>query len=93
MQVWQWCQGRQRSGSDGAFEVQLAGPQQSNVATTLGRLQARQTNFTQHSVDALCRRIAVHIAFPEVGDLAEGTQADAAATDAYTSSGATNTHP
>ena len=37
--------------------------------------------------------LSEHIAFPEVGDLAEGTQADAAATDAYAPSGATHTYP
>ena len=36
---------------------------------------------------------SAHIAFPEVGDLAEGTQADAAATDAYAPAGATSKCP
>ena len=70
----------------------LAGPQQRNVDTTFGGLEAKQTNFTQDSIDVHHRRIAFgHTAFLEVGDLAEGTQAGAAATVACAPSGATNT--
>ena len=33
--LWQWCQGRQQSGSNGAIKVQLTEPQQKNVDTSL----------------------------------------------------------
>ena len=81
------------NGGSGAPRAQLTGPQERNVDTTLRRLKARQTNFTHDSIDALHRRIVVWAhCFSEVDDMA-GTQAEAAAIDAYAPSGATNTCP
>ena len=82
----------QKLGKNGARKVQLTGPQQRSVDTTLRRLQARQTNFTQDSIDALHRRIAFR-AYCLISTWRKSKRAGAAVTGAYAPSGATDTCP